>query len=1708
MKDFNKPPYFDDYNENKQFDRILFVPGRAVQTRELTQLQTILQKQVSRLGDFNFEEGSLVTGGNTEIDLDYNFVKLDSLSVSASSLKDSIDSKVVIAKGQTSGITAYVVNVVEETGSDPATIFVKYNDSSDNNTGKTFSAGEQINLLVFDAQDYESNGLSSSVENTFACTVKTGAGVTGKGSAVSISDGVRYVMGFFVLVKSSTLIINKYNAKPSATIGLEVVEDLITPEEDQTLLDNASGSNNESAPGAHRYRITLKLKIKDGSESSNFIELIQLEDGQILQDYRQKELAQPGIAKELATRTYDQSGNFAAKDFEVLVREHLKQGNNNGKYTSAQGGDDSKFVVQLDKGRAYVSGFEITTTGSEFVDFEKSRDTDVFNNSVVPASLGSYCYIDNVYNIPDLTEFQTVQLLDMPLSSYGTVAGGATVIGTARARSIELYDQGTNYQDAVYKLYIFDVKMNSGKSFDDVQSLSQNTPEAFYADVDATKGLLSRQTGAAVKKIPLDVLKSITDITYSSRRVYSTVASENSSAPNPYTNQGSVTITLSGTELFESTDNADYIVVYKEDGASVVQGQIADLSGSEQIVVNGNSLTIYGLDLKTGAADISVDVYVTLTKTTAPAAKTKRKFPRSFLATSPGSSDIQLDRADVVSIESVIDVDSGQDISSRYILDDGQRDSYYDRGRLLFKSGAIAPTGDVSVEFTYYNHGSGDFFSVNSYPETDYENIGTYTTSSGEEISLRDAIDFRPVINNAGTGFTGVGSSNSELFKPNSSIRGDVEYYLSRIDKLAIDDSGNFYVVEGSASLNPKEPKDPESGMVLYKVEIPAYTFDVSDIKMNYNKIKRYTMEDVGKLEERVEKLEYYTSLNLLESETQNKSVTDDAGNERFKNGFLVDNFSGSSVGDSKNIDYSVSIDQDSQEMRPSVLAEGADLELYTDESQNITVKNGIVTLPFTEKTFISQLQSSRATNINPYAIFSWEGNVDLTPSRDTWLETKQAPTVVINNNDQFDSIKNRQDTSLTFRVSGTQIIDPNWNSAWSSAFNWWQKFWSGVNQNTKTVSVQNNSIRRVIGDRIVSVDVVPVMRSIEIEFEAKRLRPNCKVYAYFDDINVTSYVTPSELITDENGSVSGTFTIPDPNISGNPKFRTGERIFRLIDSTSNDVGGSTTLAQTTFSSNGRVQTRQKTIVSTRIPDTVNRLLGNQRTLTRNSLSSSALSQRIRWSDPLAQSFLIEENGGCFLTNIELFFQSKDPSVPVTLEIREMENGIPTQNVIPNSQVTLNPADVTASDDASVGTKFEFDAPVLLQEGSEYCFVLLANSTRYNIYTSKLGEISNENNQAIAKQPYVGVMFKSQNSSTWSVQQLEDIKFNISKAVFDTSVQSEVIIKNKDVPQFKLSSSPIKTENGSDVVTVYQLNHGFPVGSEVVLSGLTDVAGLTLNGQWTVTSSDLDFYTITADSTANATAQGGGENGYASQNYPMDILQPVIQEVILSGTSSSWYVKTSSGKSANGDSTQVPYVKDTAFSRINIQDNTVFDKPRLIASYENERLQPDMNKERSIEFKGVLSTSNPNISPMVDVEKMTAIAVSNRINYPTDISDELNSEGGPVAAKYITKRIALNDPSVGFKIYFNCNRPQGSDVDVYVKLQESEDQAFDSIQYQKIEPTVYPSPNSSTTEFSEYQYELDPGNEFIAHSVKIVLRSNNSAQVPRVKKFRTIALGT
>ena len=458
--DFNLSPYYDDFTESKKFHRVLFRPGFAVQARELTQSQTILQNQMERSGDHFFKKGAMVIPGEIAFDVNYYAVKLSSIDsgVSLSSFSG------VELTGGTSGLKGRVVNTVATDGTDPDTLYVKYIDSGTSNTETAFTDGETLT----------GTATISGVSTTINCVVST----TATGSAASIVAGVYYINGFYVSVDDQTIILDKYTNTPSYRIGVTITESYVTPNDDSSLNDNAAGSSNANAPGAHRFKIDLTLakKTLTTTEDNNFIELLRLENGFRQNQVRHTEYAI--LEDNLARRTFDESGDYSVREFDLDVREHLKSGNNRGIYSSGDDGDATKLAAGIGPGKAYVKGYELENIGTRYVNIDKAREFATDNNFNTRFDVGNYVNVTNVYNSPDIgfvsgdvEAFKAVNLYKTATSSRGTEQSTSGVnipqIGRAKSKGFQ-YVTGTasgntfasgSLTSAIYRHYLFDINM-------------------------------------------------------------------------------------------------------------------------------------------------------------------------------------------------------------------------------------------------------------------------------------------------------------------------------------------------------------------------------------------------------------------------------------------------------------------------------------------------------------------------------------------------------------------------------------------------------------------------------------------------------------------------------------------------------------------------------------------------------------------------------------------------------------------------------------------------------------------------------------------------------------------------------------------------------------------------------------------------------------------------------------------------------------------------------------------------------------------------------------------------------------------------------------------------------------------------------------------------------------------------------------------------
>lgn len=392
---------------------------------------------------------------------------------------------------------------------------------------------------------------------------------------------------------------------------------------------------------------------------------------------------------------------------------------------------------------------------------------------------------------------------------------------------------------------------------------------------------------------------------------------------------------------------------------------------------------------------------------------------------------------------------------------------------------------------------------------------------------------------------------------------------------------------------------------------------------------------------------------------------------------------------------------------------------------------------------------------------------------------------------------------------------------------------------------------RTISSRNLVSQEAIQFIRPQNLVLNLIESRPYTKMYVFFGGQDVTSLcsitgnVIGTDIVTNSIGQVSITFSLPAQ------KFGTGNQEIIVTDTNNlellSTVGSVYGSAKGNFSANGTISIFQTT--NTTIT-TVERIVP------------------IITTDPLAQSFFTTGvTGGMFLSSIDVYFQTKDSSLPVRCEIRPMVNGYPSSVDAPSSSLVsiVAPNNVNTSLNASTATKFTFSPPLYLKEDSDYCFILRSNSNNYNVFTSRMGENSIEDGLKIFSQPYVGSLFKSENAKTWTAEQFEDIKFIINKAKFDTST-SGVAKFSARVPDLASYGYQFSTVSGSNLVTYrHTQEHGLEVGSVIFIVSRTDslYSAATFNGipysEFTGGKSVInvvDRNTITFQTSTSATSTG------------------------------------------------------------------------------------------------------------------------------------------------------------------------------------------------------------------------------------------------------------
>jgi hypothetical protein len=554
-------------------------------------------------------------------------------------------------------------------------------------------------------------------------------------------------------------------------------------------------------------------------------------------------------------------------------------------------------------------------------------------------------------------------------------------------------------------------------------------------------------------------------------------------------------------------------------------------------------------------------------------------------------------------IDSII-LGSYNDITSSFSLDNGQRNQYYDYSRIVRRKGEREPSRRLLVVFDHYvvpDGDEGDIFTVDSYSDERYQDDISYIGSDLTRVS--DTLDFRPRVPQ----FTDTNKSPFDFISrnfdvdikliptPNESSIISYDFYLGRIDKLYLDKFGDIILEKGTSSVNPKEPSKIDDVMDLATIILPPYLYNPNDAKLLLVDNRRYTMRDIGRIEDRLERLEITTSLSLLELNTQTLQIQDAQGFNRFKTGFFVDDFSNANL-----INLSIStieVDQNAKELTPFIsrnsikniitprtLIPEEDIDL-TDNfkllDDNVQKTGNTVTLKYDSIDWIEQPFATRVENVNPFHVVEYSGTIILNPSSDSWIRTIRLPNKTINLQNTFNltnnlSTTNSNTTSNVIRTTETinnapvttrQAVAPSRRPAGTVngqlvqtrtdiAIDVTESSSSSTSRSVSASTDTATSTTRTSNTTLVDSFVDTFVRSRNVEFFISNLKPSTRYYQFFDGNGSVDFVPKlieiaKDSLLEEYGS-SKSFEIGETVVG----FFNNQEIIRFRVATPNHKSG------------------------------------------------------------------------------------------------------------------------------------------------------------------------------------------------------------------------------------------------------------------------------------------------------------------------------------------------------------------------------------------------------------------------------------------------------------------------------------------------------------------------------------------------------------------------
>jgi hypothetical protein len=1722
---FNIDPYYDDFDENKKFLKLLFRPGYALQARELTQIQSILQNQIERFGNFVLDDGSMVFGGQiTEIPT--KVISLSGLSGGGGIIVTELEDKVVemsLGGGETS--YAKIITGIKNPITNEDVIYYQ------------FISGESI------TGSFAVQGANEGI--TFSASA---SGDVSDGLVMFVDSGIRYTNGYFVSHDAQRIGVYQNNGSsvnfstPNSSVGFNVNKSIVTSEQDSTLKDPASGFYNFNAAGSDRYKIELEIAQRsltasidtaaaDPFERTDFIEFARVVAGDVIKKEKYADLG--ALEETFARRTYDESGHYVVDPFEL---------------TMVEGTTASNLRSKLDSGKAYVFGYEFETQGSTYLTHQRARGEDhirtgndgiQYGYSVGPFVLAKFSNIDDGATGLNLANLQTIYFdasngytsqvssvvdgVRFTVGEYATTEDflpGATlyfapiasdlenvsppgasasisakiirVVGTSTEFTVievgppyatgngwtggvtssfettspfyvaagPSFEAGLDYNsytgsnvsffatstaleftggvisDSIgsatirniqklsvdtHKIFFDDLSLNTGKNLSTTQRiyLEGNTGNpAFYSAEYPLVTYLNDNTSLVFESPYGEVIKEYKGYDF----MINVILEDQSFSSGGWSADLSSIVGLDGlkqigpninsSEIFYDLDSSQIVAAFNEDGK--VEGELRINGGTDPKIITIQNAVVGGSTLNGNATVVVACQFKNENSISDLRTKAVGATTVSVTLTGPDSSGYYYSYFNTGSenLTDVYEINSIGASITGYILDTGQRDTFYDFSRIKVSS---IPSGVTSfdVNVSYFTHsGYGPFVggqnvgagSTASYPN--YENVPTFASNSGRIVSLRDSLDFRPVRKGTESSFSLTGPYSYISFPYDGyEHSADYEYYLPRIDKITLTKDKQFKVLEGIPSENPLPPADSSNAMTLYKVRFNPYTFDENDVTVIQEDNRRFTMKDIGDLERRIQNIEYYSTLSLLEQEAKNTPVYDNFGLERAKKAILVDQFVGTESSDVGNEDFYCSFDRDTKELKPPIIMTEFDI---TNTPSPITVASGltsndsVVTFDFTTEEYISNDRFNSSRFVNSNIITDFNGVIKLNPHCDPWFSLTKAPKVKSNpegNNDSW--------------------LVGKYAFAMNARF--WDYNWFGKDSSVSSVDKKNTSLQKryktgilrtdklgsftTIGssisstpEKILDTTIIPYIRSGSTTITAKGLMPNRLHSIYFDNELRASGITSSNI-----GEI--TYSL---SITGDTHL-TGKKLIRVMDGST--LSNSTSSADAIFYASGTTKdvaslnyirpllTRRESSNSENVLNDV---------LTRDFLRRENKSKSSK--DNIAQIFTISSTKhpfGIFTRSVDVHFDSwptgaVEKNLPVRVLLKPVVNGYPNPSkIIAESSVSdLTTVSGIGSPSEGKVVRFTFDYPIFL-EPNDYAIEIESNSSSYSIKTyvlpsSTTSEDSNERESVLDTN--IGLLILPKNLGNTQKLNNEVLTFTVNKCVF----------------------------SGTSALVTYPIS-GVAFPSEL----RSNLSGVLL---------DTRFCNVV----------------FNSRNYTPNTTH-VIKESV-------------------GSPTQI--------------------QVRLIMG------------------------SNADVSPAIDLRACNFVFSSyqksssfNTERLPNDATDEVSETTGKfrntTKARYITKTVRTLTPAKNVSVVFDKNEPVGTQIKVYLKkLEPNSATSFDDSPYVELSKTSQDISQIGGDDFTRVEYaSLGDLTEFNVFAVKIVfVVSDNTNRYPSIRNLRVIAV--